>query len=83
MRKTASILRLDIWTGSLVLLIKTENQKYSEQGMNHWGQTSPVVRQRFMDDILHLIKAYNVMEVQLHLLLSLALGDVSLRSLPV
>jgi len=83
MRMTASILRLDIWTGSLVLLIKIENQKYSEQSMNHWGQTSPVERQRFMDDILQLIKAYNVMEVQLNLLLTLALGEVSLRSLPL
>ena len=36
-----------------------------------------------MDDIFHLIKAYNVVEVQFHLLLTSALeGDVSLRSLP-
>jgi hypothetical protein len=52
--------------------------------MKHWSQTSPVVRQMFMDDILHLIKTYNVVEVQFNLLLTLALeGDVSLRSLPL
>jgi hypothetical protein len=67
----------------VVFLIKTEDQKCSEQGMNHWSQTTGV-RQKFMDDISLLIKAYNVVKVQLHLLLSLALdGDVSLRFLPL
>jgi len=52
--------------------------------MNHWSQTSPVVRQMFMDDILHLIEAYNVVEIQFHILMTLALeGDVSLKSLPL
>ena len=82
-RKAASIRRLDVWTGSLVLLIKIENQERSEQGMDQWGQTSPLIRKRSMDDIFHLIKAYNVVEFQLHLLLILMLeGDVRLRSLP-
>jgi hypothetical protein len=68
----------------LEFLIKIEDEKYSEQGMNHWSQSSPMVRQRFMDDILHLMKAYNVVEVQFHLLLTLALdGDVRLRSVPL
>ena len=30
--------------------------------MNHWSQSSPMVRQRFMDDILHLMKAQNIVE---------------------
>jgi hypothetical protein len=67
-----------------VLSIKIEDQKCSEQSMNHWSQTSPVVRQMFMDDILHLIEAYNVVEIQFHILMTLALeGDVSLKSLPL
>jgi hypothetical protein len=58
-----------------VCLIKIEDQKCSEQDRNHWSRTSPAIGQKFMDDILHLFKAYKVVEVQLHLLLTLALDE--------